>query len=201
MFPRNLLGDVVALSFAPPRQLLIIHGGQDRLLKDLSVLVRNRHISSVANPGRLCRHFLSSCRGERPTSSPPPYCTIVLVHITLPALNEGGTAGLDGLNLSHVEGGAVEAGGQLGGVEVDARGRSDGTQVGTGGAANAGARADGLLEGTVLLCVVAVGAEGAVAGGGGRGADEALGELAGGRGGVRLGGVVDRGCKVSAGAN
>jgi hypothetical protein len=119
----------------------------------------------------------------------------------LAALNKGGTAGLDGLNLSHVERGAVEAGGQLGGVEVDASGRSDGAQVGTGGTANANVRADGLLEGTVLLGVIAVGAEGAVAGGSGGGAGKALGELAGGRGGVRLGGVVDRGCEVSAGAN
>lgn len=192
---------MVALSFAPRRQLLIVHGGHDRFLQELLVLVRNHHISSVVNPGRLCRHFLSSSRDERPTSSPPPYCTVIVVHITLPALNEGSTAGLDGLNLSHVERSAVEAGGQLGCVEIDASGRGDGAQIGTGGAANAGARTDRLLEGTVLLGVVAVGAEGAVAGGSGGRAGEALGELASGRGGVRLGGVVNRGCEVSAGAN
>lgn len=44
----------------------------------------------------------------------------------------------------------------------------------------------------MLLGMVAVGAEGVVAGGGG-GGSEALGELAGGGGRVRLGGVVD-GC-------
>ena len=111
-----------------------------------------------------------------------------------PTLSEkGGAAGLDSLNLSNVEGCAVEAGGKLGSVKVDALGGGDGAELSTGSAADACRGADGLLEGAVLLGVVAVGAEGGVAGGGSSAAGETLGELARGGGGVRLRAVVDGG--------
>lgn len=110
---------------------------------------------------------------------------------------EGGTAGLDGLNLGEVDGLAAEAGGKLGNVKEDAAGGVDGAERRAGHAADASlAGANRLLQGAVLLGVVAVGAEAGVAGRGavGRGA-EALGQLARGRGRVRLGAVVDGSCR------
>lgn len=106
----------------------------------------------------------------------------------------GSAARLDGLDLGEVDGGPAKAGGQLGQVEEVALGGSDGAQFGAGGAADAALGADRLLQRAVLLGVVAVGAEGGVAGPGvarvAVGA-ERLGEAAGGRGRVRLGSVVD----------
>lgn len=85
----------------------------------------------------------------------------------------------------------MEASGQLRDVEEEALGGTDGAQVSTGGATNAAVGAtDGLLEGAVLLSVLTVGAEVRVLG-----ADasaEALGESAGGRGGMRVRSVVNR---------
>lgn len=106
----------------------------------------------------------------------------------------GSAAGLNGLNLGHLHRGATEAGRKLRDVEEDAGSRLHGTKLSTRGATDAASSdTDRLLERTVLLGVVAVGAEGAV-GGGGR--SEALGELASRRGRVRLGGVVDVGCEL-----
>jgi hypothetical protein len=86
----------------------------------------------------------------------------------------------------------VEASGELRDVKGNALRRLDGTEGGSGGAAEAR-----LLERTVLLDVVAVGAEGLV---GGDSiavsvAGPGLGELLDSRGRVRLGGVVDVGCR------
>lgn len=74
-----------------------------------------------------------------------------------------GTARLDGLDLGEGERGAVEAGGELAAVEVDALGRGDRPEVGASLAANAsvGGR-DGLAQRPKLLRVVAVRAEGGV---------------------------------------
>lgn len=106
---------------------------------------------------------------------------------------ESSAAGLDGLNLGEVDGLAAEAGGKLGNVKEDAVGGVDGTQLGAGEAADARlAGANSFLKGAVLLGVVAVGAEIGVTGGA-RVGGEALRELARGRGGVRLGGVVNGG--------
>ena len=76
----------------------------------------------------------------------------------------GSTARLDCLDLSSVERCTLEASRELGEVEEDALGSVDGAQVGTSGTADATAGTDALLEGTVLLSVIAVGAEGGVAG-------------------------------------
>jgi hypothetical protein len=108
---------------------------------------------------------------------------------------ESSAAGLDGLDLGQIDRCPVEAGRKLGAIEEDALGGSNGTKLRARSAANARVwrEADGLLERTVLLGVVAVGAEGGVAGGRG-GCAEAFGELARGRGRVRLGRVVDGSC-------
>lgn len=110
---------------------------------------------------------------------------------------ERGATRLDGLNLGQLEGGAAEAEGEVRGVEEDALGGLNGAELGARGAANAGlGAADGLLEGAMLLGVVAVGAEGGVPrgrGAAGVGGGEGVGEGARGRGGVRPGGVVDGG--------
>jgi hypothetical protein len=107
---------------------------------------------------------------------------------------QSSTARLNGLNLAEVNGGAAEAGWKLRDVKEDARGGLDGAQIGAGWATDAVLYADGLLEGTVLLGMVAVRAERGVTGRvavtvGGKG----LGQRALGRGRVRLGGVVDGG--------
>lgn len=109
-------------------------------------------------------------------------------------------ARLDGLNLGQLDGGATEAGRQVGDVEVDALWGLDGAQLGARGAANASIEAaNRLLQGAVLLRVVTVGAKGRVARGRGAAAvgGEGLGKLAGGRGRVRLGGMIDRCCCVA----
>jgi hypothetical protein len=104
--------------------------------------------------------------------------------------DEGGAARLDSLDLAEVNGGTTEASGKLGDVKEDTSGGRDGAQVGARGAANASLGADGLLEGAVLLGVVAVGAERGVAGSGAA-VSEGLGERAAGGGRVRTGGVVN----------
>jgi hypothetical protein len=71
----------------------------------------------------------------------------------------GCAARLDGLNLSPIDGCTLEAGWQLRSIEKDALWRVDVAQGGGGQGANALAGADALLEGTVLLGVVAVGGE------------------------------------------
>ena len=79
-------------------------------------------------------------------------------------LSKGGsTACLNGLDLVGRQNGPMEAGGQLVAVEEDTLGRDDGAEVGTRRAADAaiGGR-DSLAQGTKLLCVVAVRAEGGV---------------------------------------
>lgn len=103
---------------------------------------------------------------------------------------ESSAAGLDSLDLSGVEGSAVEASGELRDVKGNALRRLDGAEGGSGGSAEAR-----LLERTVLLDVVAVGAEGLVGGGSiaVSVAGPGLGELLDSGGRVRLGGVVDVG--------
>lgn len=74
--------------------------------------------------------------------------------------NKGGTARLDGLDLCEVDRGATEAGRQLGHVEEDAVGGLDRAQASTGRATNTTlGEGNRLLEGTVLLGTVTVGAE------------------------------------------
>lgn len=89
----------------------------------------------------------------------------------------------------------MEAGGELRDVKVDAVGCADAAEGRAGSATNARVGVDGVLEGTVLLGGVAVGAEAGVAGGGVAVAvaGPRLGELASGRSRVRLGRVVDVG--------
>lgn len=84
----------------------------------------------------------------------------------------------------------MEASGELRDVKSNALGRLDGAEGGSGGSAEAR-----LLERTVLLDVVAVGAEGLVGGGSiaVSVAGPGLGELLDSGGRVRLGGVVDIG--------
>lgn len=108
---------------------------------------------------------------------------------------EGGTARLDGLDLGSVQALSVEAGGELRDVKVDAVGGVDAAEGRAGAATNTRVGVDGVLEGTVLLGGVAVGAEAGVAGGGVAVAvaGPGLGELANGRSRVRLGRVVDVG--------
>lgn len=106
---------------------------------------------------------------------------------------ESSTAGLDSLDLGSVEASTVEAGRELREVEGNALGSVDGAKRGSAGAAEAR-----LLKGTVLLGVVAVGAEGLV----GRGrvtvtvASPRLGKLLDSGGRVGLGGVIEVGCGV-----
>jgi hypothetical protein len=113
---------------------------------------------------------------------------------------EGGTARLDGLDLGSVQALSVEAGGELRDVKVDTVGGVDAAEGRAGAATNTRVGVDGVLEGTVLLGGVAVGAEAGVAGGGVAVAvaGPGLGELANGRSRVRLGRVVDVGCKMLA---
>jgi len=83
----------------------------------------------------------------------------------------------------------VEAGGKLVAVKVVALGRSDGAELGARSTADTGTLgADGLAEGTKLLGVVAVRAEGAVRATGEGGRKGTSGGL-----GVRLRSVVDVG--------
>lgn len=84
----------------------------------------------------------------------------------------------------------MEASGELRDVKSNALGRLDGAEGGSGGSAEAR-----LLERTVLLDVVAVGAKGLVGGGSiaVSVAGPGLGELLDSGGRVRLGGVVDVG--------
>lgn len=124
-------------------------------------------------------------------------------HSTVFSTEEGSAARLDCLELGERNGLAAEAGGQLGAVEVEALGGGDGAELVARDATDARlvvAVADGLLEGTVLLGVLAVAGEVGAAGGAvalAVGA-EALGELAGRRLGVGLGSVIDGGWEVSA---
>jgi hypothetical protein len=103
---------------------------------------------------------------------------------------ESSAAGLDSLDLSSIEGSTMEAGRELGNVEGDTLRSVDRAQRGCTAATKAR-----LLKRTVLLNVVAVGAEVLV----GRSciavsvAGPRLGELLDSRGGVGPGGVVDVG--------
>jgi hypothetical protein len=105
---------------------------------------------------------------------------------------ESSAAGLDSLDLSSIEGSTMEAGRELGNVEGDTLRSVDRAQRGCTAATKAR-----LLKRTVLLNVVAVGAEVLV----GRSciavsvAGPRLGELLDSRGGVGPGGVVDVGWK------
>jgi hypothetical protein len=110
-----------------------------------------------------------------------PSCSHPLPATQLHLTKDGGAARLDGLNFAQVDRLAAEAGRELGDVESNALGREDRAQSVARGAANASVRADGLLEGTVLLSVVTVGAEGGVGGSSiaaAVGSCEALGKLA-----------------------
>lgn len=108
---------------------------------------------------------------------------------------EGGATALDGLYLGGAELGAAEALGQLVAVKVDACGGVDGAQVGAAVAADGVDGHKGVAQRAVLLCVVAVAAEGAVrvAVAAARLAHVA-GEGARGGGRVRVWCVVDVGC-------
>lgn len=112
-------------------------------------------------------------------------------------LYEGSTTRLDSLNLGGAEGGAAEPSGELRDVKGNAAWGLDRAQAGSRGTANAAVGANRLLEGAVLLSVVAVGAEGRVCRRGRAVAvvSETLGERSAGRCRVRLGGVVDIGCE------
>lgn len=104
---------------------------------------------------------------------------------------EGSTPRLNGLNLGEINGLAAETGRELGNVKEDAGRGSHGTQICARGTANARlAGSNGLLQRTMLLGVISVGAEGGVAAGGGTGG-KGVRQLAGGRGRVRLGGVIN----------
>lgn len=110
-------------------------------------------------------------------------------------LYEGGATGLNGLDLGSTESGTAEARRELRHVESNAVGGMDRAEAGARGTANATFSTNGLLQGTVLLGVVAVGAEGGVCGIGRTIAvvGETLGERSGRRGRVSLGGVIDVG--------
>ena len=115
-------------------------------------------------------------------------------HPTAISAEEGCAAGLDCLELGHGDGLAAEASRKLVAVEVEALGGVNGAKLKAGETTDARlviSVADGLLEGTVLLGVLAVAGEASAATA--LGAAEILGELARGRLGVRLGGVVDGG--------
>lgn len=108
---------------------------------------------------------------------------------------DGSAARLDGIDLGGRQGAALEAGGELRGIEENTMGGLDSAESSTAGGTDTAVSADGLLERAMLLDVVSVGAEGGVARGGGAVAvaGPGLGELAKGRSGMRLGSVVDVG--------
>lgn len=97
---------------------------------------------------------------------------------------------LDRLDLGRGERLAVEACRKLVAVKVDTLRRDDRTERRSGGSANASIGLDGLAEGPELLSVVAVGTEGSMRRAAGEGGRERVSR----RGGMGLGGVVDRGC-------
>lgn len=109
--------------------------------------------------------------------------------------DEGSTAGLNGLDLGSAESSAAEACRELGDVECDTLRGVNRAEAGAGGTANTTVSANGLLQRTVLLGVVAVGAEGSVSGRGRAVAvvGEVLGERSGRGGRVRLGRMVNVG--------
>lgn len=123
---------------------------------------------------------------------PPPLCPrYPRGHLT----HEGSTARLNCLNLGSAEGRAAEAKRELGDVESNAVGSMNGAKAGARSTADAATSAEGLLEGTVLLGVVTVGAEGVVHGRSRAAAvvGKALRKRSSGGGRVRLGGVVNVG--------
>lgn len=74
--------------------------------------------------------------------------------------DQSSTTGLDGFNLSQVDGCSAESCWKLRDIEEDSRRRADRTKLGSRGAANAAfSAADGLLERSVLLGMITVGAE------------------------------------------
>lgn len=102
--------------------------------------------------------------------------------------SQGGAAALNQLNLLGGPDVASEAGRELVTVEKDALGRGNGGKSCGGRRANARvfAALPRLLQGPVLLGALAVLGKGSV-----RGLAKVFGEGVGGRGGVRLGSVVD----------
>lgn len=134
-------------------------------------------------------------RPVRPVSTFPPVISSLFSAEKASLGEEGSAARLDGLDLSSVEGLSVEAGGELRDVKEDPVGGADAAEGRAGAATHTRVGVDGVLEGTVLLGGVAVGAEAGVAGGGVAVAvaGPGLGELASGGSRVRLGGVVDVG--------
>jgi hypothetical protein len=142
-------------------------------------LVINVVVCEFVLPELLSRFLnLTGSRLVWPTTSASLLCfTDVIGDVQSPQRahlpEEGSAARLDSLNLGHVERLVTEAGRKLREVEEDAVRRLDRAQFGTSGTANAASRsANCLLKRTVLLGVVAVGAEGAVA----RARAEAIGE-------------------------
>lgn len=81
---------------------------------------------------------------------------VTLIHLC----KHAGTAGLDGIDLGLRVGHSLEAGGKLGTVEVEALARLDGAEGRTGSAADAAGEVARLVQGAVLLCLLAVAGEG-----------------------------------------
>lgn len=105
-----------------------------------------------------------------------PFCSPLLAAYIKVLTKESSTARLHSLDLGQVDRGSAEAGRELGDIKEDALGGSYRAQLGAGCSTEANlGDADRLLKRTVLLGVVAVGAESAMAGGRG---GKAIGQLA-----------------------
>lgn len=92
-----------------------------------------------------------------------------LMLCALHSREEAGTAGLDGLDLSRAPPQAAEAGRKLAAVEDLALARLDGAEGRAGLAANGAAGKGALVEGAVLLSLLAVAGKGVRQGLGGSG--------------------------------
>jgi hypothetical protein len=107
-------------------------------------------------------------------------CTSPSLHDARDLCKLAGTTRLNRVNLGLGPRHALEAGGQLRAVEEEAVAGLDRSERGAWGAADPGRVVAGLVEGAVLLSLLAVGCKG-------------LGKRAGGGGRVDVGGVVDLG--------
>jgi hypothetical protein len=105
-------------------------------------------------------------------------CTSPSLHDARDLCKLAGTTRLNRVNLGLGPRHALEAGGQLRAVEEEAVAGLDRSERGAWGAADPGRVVAGLVEGAVLLSLLAVGCKG-------------LGKRAGGGGRVDVGGVVD----------
>jgi hypothetical protein len=107
-------------------------------------------------------------------------CTSPSLHDARNLCKLAGATRLNRVHLGLGPGHALEAGGQLRAVEEEAVAGLDRSERGAGGAADSSRVVAGLVEGTVLLSLLAVGRKG-------------FGERAGGGGWVDVRGVVDLG--------